>query len=126
MGARSSLPCLFFSGFSWPLVVSSLMPIHDAGQLILVGVPGPELDSESARLFQKIQPGGFILFGRNIQAPAQLRKLIDDLRDLSDIEPVITERLREIRIAAIERMVMGRRFGRAFLQTLGGADIIIP
>jgi len=66
------------------------MPISDAGQLILVGVPGPELDSESARLFKKIQPGGFILFGRNIQSPAQLRKLIDDLRDLSDVEPIIT------------------------------------
>jgi beta-N-acetylhexosaminidase len=66
------------------------MPIHDAGQLILVGVPGPELDSDSARLFQKIQPGGFILFGRNIKSPAQLRKLTDDLRDISDVEPVIT------------------------------------
>ena len=66
------------------------MPSNDAGQLILVGVPGPELDSESARLFRKIQPGGFILFGRNIREPAQLRKLIDDLRDISDVEPVIT------------------------------------
>lgn len=66
------------------------MPTNDAGQLILVGVPGPELDPESARLFRKIQPGGFILFGRNIREPAQLRKLIDDLRDLSDVEPVIT------------------------------------
>ncbi len=66
------------------------MPISDAGQLILVGVPGLELDSESARLFQKIQPGGFILFGRNIQSPVQLRKLIDDLRALSDVEPIIT------------------------------------
>ena len=66
------------------------MPSSDAGQLILVGVPGPELDSESARLLKKLQPGGFILFGRNIQSPVQLRKLIDDLRDLSDVEPVIT------------------------------------
>ncbi len=66
------------------------MPKNDAGQLILVGVPGPELDPESAQLFQKIQPGGFILFGRNIQSPEQLRKLIDDLRDISDVEPVIT------------------------------------
>src|SRR4051812_27508166 len=60
------------------------------GQLILTGVPGPELDSESAALFRRIQPGGFILFGRNIQSPTQLRKLIDDLRDLSEIEPIIT------------------------------------
>jgi beta-N-acetylhexosaminidase len=60
------------------------------GQLILTGVPGYELDSESAALFRRIQPGGFILFGRNIQSAPQLRKLIDDLRDLSEIQPIIT------------------------------------
>ena len=41
-------------------------------------------------MFRRIQPGGYILFGRNIQSAAQLRKLIDDLRDLSKIEPIIT------------------------------------
>lgn len=60
------------------------------GQLLLTGVPGPELDSATAARFKKLQPGGFILFGRNIVSPEQLRKLIDDLRDLSDIEPFIT------------------------------------
>src|SRR5205814_3836414 len=60
------------------------------GQLVLTGVPGKELDSKSAALFRRVQPGGFILFGRNIQTPPQLRKLIDDLRGLSEIEPVIT------------------------------------
>ena len=66
--------------------------VNDAplGQLILTGVPGYELDSKAAALFRKIQPGGFILFGRNIQSAPQLRKLIDDLRDLSDVEPIIT------------------------------------
>jgi beta-N-acetylhexosaminidase len=60
------------------------------GQLLLTGVPGPVLDSDTAARFKKLQPGGFILFGRNIQSPEQLRKLIDDLRDISDIEPFIT------------------------------------
>ena len=60
------------------------------GQLILTGVPGLELDSETAALFQRVQPGGFILFGRNIKSARQLRKLMDDLRDLSEIEPIIT------------------------------------
>jgi len=60
------------------------------GQLLLVGVPGPELDAETAAFYRKLQPGGYILFGRNIQSPAQLRKLIDDLRDLSGIEPIVT------------------------------------
>jgi len=66
------------------------MPSSDSGQLLLVGVPGLELDSATAALFKKIQPGGYILFGRNIQSPAQLRKLIDDLRGISRVEPVIT------------------------------------
>ena len=60
------------------------------GQLILTGVPGKELDSRSEKLFQRVQPSGFILFGRNIESPAQLRKLIDHLRGLSEIEPIIT------------------------------------
>ena len=60
------------------------------GQLILTGVPGLELDSATADLFRRVQPGGFILFGRNIQSASQLRRLIDDLRDLSDVEPIIT------------------------------------
>jgi beta-N-acetylhexosaminidase len=60
------------------------------GQMILTGVPGYELDPESAALFRRVQPGGFILFGRNIQSASQLRKLIDDLRDISEIEPIIT------------------------------------
>ena len=60
------------------------------GQLLLVGVPGLELDSATAGLFRKVQPGGYILFGRNIQSAPQLRRLIDDLRELSQIEPIIT------------------------------------
>src|SRR4030081_740829 len=60
------------------------------GQLILTGVPGKELDAETAKLFRRVQPGGFILFGRNIESPPQLRKLIDDLCDLSEVEPIIT------------------------------------
>jgi beta-N-acetylhexosaminidase len=60
------------------------------GQLILTGVPGKEIDHATAALFRKVQPGGFILFGRNIESAPQLRKLIDDLRELSAIEPIIT------------------------------------
>ena len=60
------------------------------GQLILCGVPGKELDAASAEIFRRVQPGGFILFGRNIESASQLRKLIDDLRDLSQTEPIIT------------------------------------
>jgi beta-N-acetylhexosaminidase len=66
------------------------MKNNSLGQLILCGVPGKELDSKSAELFERVQPGGFILFGRNIESATQLRKLIDDLRDLSEVEPIIS------------------------------------
>ena len=60
------------------------------GQLLMTGVPGPVLDSATAAIFRRIQPGAFILFGRNIESPAQLRKLIDDLRSLCAVEPIVT------------------------------------
>jgi beta-N-acetylhexosaminidase len=66
------------------------MKSDSLGQLIMTGVPGKELDAESAALFRRVQPGAFILFGRNIATAPQLRKLIDDLRDLSEVEPIIT------------------------------------
>src|ERR1043165_6062535 len=70
------------------------MKIDSLGQLIMTGVPGKELDLKTVKLFRKVKPGAFILFGRNIESASQLRKLIDDLRDLSAIEPIITAPVR--------------------------------
>ena len=103
------------------------MPSQNPGQLILVGVPGAELDPDSARLFREIQPGGFILFGRNIKTPAQLRKLIDDLRDLSDVEPIITIDQEGGRVSRLKLIgsELAEHPAELFLrQTLGGADPI--
>jgi beta-N-acetylhexosaminidase len=66
------------------------MSLSSGGQFLIIGVPGPELDAETRAAIEEIQPGGFILFGRNIKSPAQLRKLIDDLRASVRREPVIT------------------------------------
>ena len=66
------------------------MSSFDVGQLILMGIPGTELNPETESLIKSIQPGGFIIFGRNIESPDQLRKLTDDLRALSETEPFIT------------------------------------
>ncbi|PYJ36698.1 MAG: glycosyl hydrolase, partial [Verrucomicrobia bacterium] len=60
------------------------MKSDSLGQLILTGVPGTRLDAAAEKLFRRIQPGGFILFARNIERAPQLRKLIDDLRSLSE------------------------------------------
>src|SRR2546429_2539023 len=67
-----------------------VMKHTSVGQLLLVGVQGLELGMDEAKLLRRVQPGGFILFGRNIKTPGQLRKLVDDLRNLSLIEPIMT------------------------------------
>ena len=59
------------------------------GQLLLLGVPGTELTAVDVELYKSIQPGGFVLFGRNVESPEQLRKLTDDLREVVDITPLI-------------------------------------
>jgi beta-N-acetylhexosaminidase len=74
------------------------------GQLIMTGVPGKELDAKTAELFRRVRPGAFILFGRNIESPAQLRKLIDDLRDLSHVEPIITVDQEGGRVSRLRRI----------------------
>ncbi len=71
-------------------LTSESMESDSLGQLILTGVPAPRLDLKAENLFRRIQPGGFILFTRNIESAAQLRKLTDDLRSLSVVEPIIT------------------------------------
>lgn len=60
------------------------------GQLLLTGIPSTTLDPNTAERLKKLQPGGFILFSRNLESPQQLRNLCDDLRALSNIEPIIT------------------------------------
>src|SRR5437016_964002 len=77
---------------------------NSLGQLIMTGVPGKELDAKTAELFRRVQPGAFILFGRNIESPAQLRKLIDDLRDLSHVEPIITVDQEGGRVSRLRRI----------------------
>lgn len=59
------------------------------GSLLVLGIAGPELTSEEAALFRKLQPAGYILFSRNISTAGQTRKLTDDLRGLSYDTPII-------------------------------------
>jgi len=60
------------------------------GQLLLLGIKGLSLTAEEIATFKKIQPGGFVIFGRNVESPEQLRALTDSLKEVCDIEPLIT------------------------------------
>lgn len=46
----------------------------------IFGVSGQTLTGEERAFFREVQPLGFILFGRNVADPGQVRRLVNDLR----------------------------------------------
>ncbi|HEV2885077.1 MAG TPA: glycoside hydrolase family 3 N-terminal domain-containing protein [Pyrinomonadaceae bacterium] len=81
----------------------SLSLEQQVGQFFYIGLPGTELDAEARALIQETQPGGIIIFGRNVASPEQLRGLLDGIRELLpnalfgvDQEGGLVDRLRKI------------------------------
>src|SRR4026209_428316 len=74
------------------------------GQFLFIGLPGTELDAETRALVTDVQPGGVIIFGRNVARAEQLRGLLDGVRELLTTPPLfgidqeggLVERLRRI------------------------------
>ena len=87
-----------------PEKLFSLPLEQQAGQFLFIGLPGTELDAETRDLVSEIQPGGIIIFGRNVASPEQLRGLLDGVRELVrtpllcgiDQEGGLVDRLRRI------------------------------
>lgn len=67
----------------------SLSLEQQIGQFFFIGLPGTELDAEARALIQEVQPGGVIIFGRNVASPQQLRDLLDGVRELLPIAPLL-------------------------------------
>ena len=81
------------------------LPIEQqVGQFFFIGLPGTTIDAATRELIDEVQPGGIILFGRNIESPQQVRDLLDGARTLVptplligvDQEGGLVDRLRQI------------------------------
>src|SRR5688572_8055351 len=81
------------------------LPIgQQIGQFLFIGLPGTQLDAETRALIEEVQPGGIIIFGRNVAGPEQLRSLLDSVREIVRIPPLfgidqeggLVDRLRRI------------------------------
>ena len=67
----------------------SLSLEQQIGQFFFIGLPGPKLDADTRALIEEVQPGGVIIFGRNVAAPQQLRDLLDGVRELLPVAPLL-------------------------------------
>jgi beta-N-acetylhexosaminidase len=52
-----------------------------AGRLLFIGLPGTLLERETRQLLGEVQPGGVVLFGRNIESAEQVVQLTAQIRD---------------------------------------------
>lgn len=77
---------------------------QQVGQFFFIGLPGTDLDAETRELIEEVQPGGVIIFGRNVAEPQQLRSLLDGVHELIPTPPLfgvdqeggLVDRLRKI------------------------------
>ena len=75
-----------------------------AGRLLFIGIAGTSLNKHTRALLKEVQPGGVVLFGRNIESPEQIALLNAQIRDAVGHELIIgidqegglVDRLREI------------------------------
>lgn len=75
-----------------------------AGRVLFIGIAGTRLDKHTRALLKEVQPGGVVLFGRNIESPEQVALLNAQIRDAVDHEIIIgvdqegglVDRLRDI------------------------------
>ena len=84
--------------------LNSLPLEQQVGQFFFIGLPGTELDNDTSELIREVQPGGVIIFGRNVAGPEQLRSLLDNVRESVATQPLfgidqeggLVDRLRKI------------------------------
>jgi beta-N-acetylhexosaminidase len=69
--------------------LTSLTLEQKIGQLLYIGLPGTEFDADTRALVEDVQPGGVIIFGRNVAAAEQLRGLLDSVREVLRVEPLL-------------------------------------
>ena len=63
-----------------------------AGQRLVIGLAGASISEEERAFIREVRPGGFILFGRNVEDAAQVRELNRELRSClpEELPPIRT------------------------------------
>jgi beta-N-acetylhexosaminidase len=72
-------------------IIQGLTVEQKVGQLMMIGFGGKEMGPEIERLLKAYQVGAVALYSRNVSSPAQVRKLIQDIRRVtsSGVQPFL-------------------------------------
>lgn len=62
---------------------------QQVGQFFYIGLAGTEFDADTRQLIEEVQPGGVIIFGRNVASAPQLRELLDGVRETLPTNPLL-------------------------------------
>ena len=105
--------------------------IANPGQHLFIGVTGTHLTTATRRLLKTVQPGGVVLFARNVDNAGQLRDFVRALHDALPIRPLIAidqenERVNRLRnivgelptLADIKQAGTAEQFGSAIGSSL--------
>jgi beta-N-acetylhexosaminidase len=60
-----------------------------AGRVLFIGLPGTRLDRHTRALLNEVQPGGVVIFGRNVESAEQVALLNAQIRDAVDHAVII-------------------------------------
>lgn len=88
----------------------------------ILGCSGLSLTTQEKHFFEDVQPWGFILFGRNIDTPEQVAKLVRELKSCVNHEdvPILIDqeggRVRRLRPPHWPAYPAGEQFGFAYAQ----------
>ena len=62
---------------------------HRIGQLIVIGVPGTNLDLITRGMLETIQPGGVLLNAQNIESAPQVTEMTSAIRSILQVPPLV-------------------------------------
>jgi len=98
------------------------------GQHLFIGIPGGELTPATRQLLETVQPGGIVIFARNVESADQLRGFTRSLCEALPVRPIVAidqenkrvNRLREI-VGGLPSLTQVKQSGKAekFGRTIG-------
>lgn len=70
-------------------ITAAMTDEQKAGQMLMLGIAGDEVDEAAAEIMRQCRPGGIILFDRNMTTPQGVRLLVQGLQEINhDYQPV--------------------------------------